>query len=63
MYCTCRVLSDAAGKGYKKAVIEDKSNEHSQDTEYRHGSWRDLEGRGDVAVHGASLLDGEAVLV
>lgn len=57
------MAGEAAGDGHEDAVVEAEGEEHHEDGEDGEGGRRDLEVRGDVAVHGARLLDGEGVVV
>uniref|UniRef100_A0A804Q0S5 Uncharacterized protein n=1 Tax=Zea mays TaxID=4577 RepID=A0A804Q0S5_MAIZE len=52
-----------ARDGDEDAVVESKADEHGQRGEDDHCGRRDLEARGEVAVHGARLLDGEGEVV
>lgn len=54
---------EAAGRGDEKAVVEGDGDEHGCVGEDGHGAGGDLEGMGQVSVHGAGLLLGEGVLL
>lgn len=57
---------DAAGEGDEEALVEGEAEEDGERAEDGEAGGRDLEGRvgpSEAAVHGAGLLDDEAVLV
>lgn len=47
----------------ENAVVDGDGKEHGYHSEDGHGTGRDLEGLGEVSVHGLSLLEGECVLL
>lgn len=54
---------EVAGHGDKDTVVQDDGKEHGEHSEERHGASRNLEGAGEVSVHGGGLLEGEGALL
>lgn len=54
---------EPAGYTDQDSVVQGGGGEHGDDGENRHGACWDLEGLGDVSVHGFGLLKGECALL
>ena len=54
---------ESAGHADEDPVVEGGGGEHGEDGEDRHGACWDLEGFGEVPVHGFGLLEGECALL